>query len=208
MALLIGLVAAAARTMASNDDRGRQNYNNGYNNNGYNNGQYYDNQNNGYGNDYNRGYSNGYNNGYNGNNNNAAPYAAYAPQMRMSRRDERRMNKRMRKAERHARDADLVMSLMNSGSRGGSRSAAPSGPNMQPQPINGGMPYMQRGDNSRSQATYSPVSRGVMVSEPEGSQWRDVQSRNRSASREDLRPGSSSEGLPTYEQAVRKSGKS
>ncbi|KAL6701301.1 hypothetical protein J3F84DRAFT_3224 [Trichoderma pleuroticola] len=213
MALLIGLVAAAARTMANNDDHGRQNRNNGYNN-GYNNGQYYDNQSNGRGNNYNGGYPGGYNNGYNsgcgGNNNNynASPYAAYPPQMMVSRREERRMGRRMRKAERKARDADMVLSLMNSGSRAGPRAPIPPYSNTQPQPGNGGVPYMQRGDNSRSQAMYPPAQQGVMDPAPEGSQWRDIQSRDRPASRGDLHPASSSESLPTYEQVVRKSNKS
>ncbi|KAL6801103.1 hypothetical protein GGI42DRAFT_325665 [Trichoderma sp. SZMC 28013] len=217
MALLIGLVAAAARTMANHDDHGRQNRNNGYNN-GYNNGQYYDNQSNGRSNNYNGGYPSGYNNGYNsgynngcgGNNNNynASPYAAYPPQMMGSRREERRMNRRMRKAERKARDADMVLSLMNSGSRAGPRSPVPQYSNMQSQPGNGGVPYMQRGDNSRSQAMYPPAQQGVMEPESEGSRWRDVQSRDRPTSRGDMHPASSSESLPTYEQVVRKSGKS
>ncbi|KAL6816473.1 hypothetical protein J3E69DRAFT_95171 [Trichoderma sp. SZMC 28015] len=216
MALLIGLVAAAARTMANHDDNGRQNRNNNGYNNGYNNGQYYDNQSNGrsnnygggYPNGYNSGYNNGYNNGCSGNNYNASPYAAYPPQMMVSRREERRMGRRMRKAERKARDADMVLSLMNSGSRAGRRSPVPQYSNMQPQPGNGGVPYMQRGDNSRSQAMYHPAQQGVMDPEPEGSSWRDVQSRDRPTSRGDLHPASSSESLPTYEQVVRKSGKS
>ncbi|KAK4066181.1 uncharacterized protein Triagg1_8249 [Trichoderma aggressivum f. europaeum] len=205
--LLIGLVAVAARTMANKDDDGRQNRNNGYGN-GYNNDQYYDNQSNGRSNNYTGGYPSGYNNGSGGNNNyNTPPYAAYPPQMVVGRREERRMSRRMRKAERKARDADMVLSLMNSGSRAGPRSAVPPYSNtMQPQPGNGGVPYMQRGDSSRSQAMYPPAQQGVM--EPEGSQWRDVQSRDRPTSRGNLHPASSSEGLPTYEQVVRKSGKS
>ncbi|KAM6485011.1 hypothetical protein HDV62DRAFT_387793 [Trichoderma sp. SZMC 28011] len=212
MALLIGLVAAAARTMANHDDNGRQNRNNNGYNNGYNNGQYYDNQSNGRSNNYSGGYPNGYNNGYsNGcgsNNYNASPYAAYPPQMMVSRREERRMGRRMRKAERKARDADMVLSLMNSGSRAGRHSPVPQYSNMQPQSGNGGVPYMQRGDNSRSQAMYHPAQQGVIDPEPSGSQWRDVQSRDRPTSRGDLHPASSSESLPTYEQVVRKSGKS
>ncbi|KAL6794396.1 hypothetical protein J3E68DRAFT_372286 [Trichoderma sp. SZMC 28012] len=216
MALLIGLVAAAARTMANHDDNGRQNRNNNGYNNGYNNSQYYDNQSNGrsnnysggYPNSYNNSYNNGYNNGCGSNNYNASPYAAYPPQMMVSRREERRMGRRMRKAERKARDADMVLSLMNSGSRAGRRSPAPQYSNMQPQPGNGGVPYMQRGDNSRSQAMYHPAQQGVIDPEPSGSQWRDVQSRDRPTSRGDLHPASSSESLPTYEQVVRKSGKS
>ncbi|KAL7961112.1 hypothetical protein V8C34DRAFT_274734 [Trichoderma compactum] len=210
MALLIGLVAVAARTMANSDDHGRQNHNNGYNN-GYNNGQYYDNQSNGRGNNYyNDGYPSGYNNGCGGNNNyNASPNAAYPPHMMVSRREERRMNRRMRKAERKARDADMVLSLMSSGSRAGPRSPIPPYSNsMQPQPGNGGVPYMQRGDSSRSQAMYPPAQQGVMEPESGGSQWRDIQSRDRPTSRGDLHPASSSESLPTYEQVVRKSGKS
>ncbi|KAH0529968.1 hypothetical protein TsFJ059_004654 [Trichoderma semiorbis] len=214
MALLIGLVAAAARTMANHDDNGRQNRNNNGYNNAYSNGQYYDNQSNGRSNNYTGGYPNGYNNSYNngynngcgGNNYNASPYAAYPPQMMVSRREERRMGRRMRKAERKARDADMVLSLMNSGSRAG-RSPLPQYSNMPPQSGNGGVPYMQRGDNSRSQAMYPPAQQGVMNPEPEGSQWRDVQSRDRPTSRGDLHPASSSESLPTYEQVVRKSGK-
>ncbi|KAJ4862343.1 hypothetical protein T069G_03297 [Trichoderma breve] len=192
--------------MANHDDNGRQNRNNGYNN-GYSNGQYYDNQSNGRSNNYN-GYNNGYSNGCGGNNYNAFPYAAYPPQMMVSRREERRMNRRMRKAERKARDADMVLSLMNSGSRAGPRSTLPQYSNMQPQPGNGGVPYMQRGDNSRSQAMYHPAQQGIMDPEPEGSQWRDIQSRDRPTSRGDPHPASSSESLPTYEQVVRKSGKS
>ncbi|KAL7906219.1 hypothetical protein GGI35DRAFT_119555 [Trichoderma velutinum] len=191
--ILIGLVAVAARTMANNDDRGRQN----------NNGQYYDNQGNSRGNNFNT----GYNNGYGGNNLNAPPYAAYPPQMMVSRREERRMNKRMRKAERKARDADMVLSMMNSGSRAGPRSAVPPYSNMQPQPGNGGVPYMQRGDNS-SQAMYAPAQQGIMEPGPQGSQWRDIQTRDQPASRGDLHPASASEGLPTYEQVVSKPGKS
>lgn len=202
MALVIGLVAAAARAMSSNHDQDQRN--DGYNN-GYNNGQYGNNQSNGY----NGGYNSGYNNGHGSSNYNAAPcapYAAYAPQMTGSRRAGRRMGRRMRKA----RDVDMVMSFMSSGSRAGPASTAstvPPSTSMHPQPV-GGVSYVRQGDNPRARGMYPPESQGVMAPEPEGYQWRDAQSRDRPVSRGDRYAEGSSESLPTYEQAVRKSGKS
>ncbi|KAL7945174.1 hypothetical protein V8C42DRAFT_71961 [Trichoderma barbatum] len=203
MALVIGLVAAAARAISNSNDHDRHNYNH---NNGYNNGRYCNSHNNRHGNNYNSGYHNGYDNGYN--NNSPAPYAAYAPHSTGSRRQERRMNRKMRKADRKARDADMVLSLMSSGSRSGPRSPAPPCSSMHPQPVHGGVSYMHQGDSSRSHPVYYPPPQGNMAPEPEGYQWRHVQSRDRPGSREDLHPASSSESLPTYEQVVRQPGKS
>lgn len=195
MALVIGLVAAAARAMSSSShDHDQQNYNNGR----APNGQYYNNSR--YGNACSNGY--GYNNGYNSSyGSSPAPYAAYAPQMTGSRRAERRMHRRMRKAERKARDADMVMAFMGSGPRGAPRSAElVSHPQQVP-------PYTRYGESSssssraRSAAAYPPETQGVSTRAPE---YRD-----RPASQDEGHAARlSTESLPTYEQVVRRSGKS
>lgn len=192
MALVIGLVAAAARALASDHNGSNPGYNNN-NNNGYNNG-------------YN---SNGYaNNNYNGNN--AAPYAPYAAygschHMTGSRRATRRMERRMRKAERKAMEADMAMSLMNSRSR--SRAAAVPASS---QPVSGGVSY---GDGPASRGVYSSEAQGSVAGSyrdgmpagaPEGYRWRDEQSRDRSRDLGSSSARSSMDGLPSYEQAVQK----
>ncbi|KAL7793218.1 hypothetical protein V8C37DRAFT_378819 [Trichoderma ceciliae] len=200
MALVIGLVAAAARAVSSNT-HDRQNYNGsspGYN------GQHH-NGNTNHNNDY--GSSINYN---------TSPYAAYPPKMSGARRAGRRMNRTMRKAERKARETGgMVMALTGSGARSNPCSAPPL------QAVSGGVPYMryEYGDNPRARDMYPLESQGLMVgshashkpSGPEGYQWQaqDAQSFDRPASREDRHAGgSSTESLPTYEQVVRRSGKS
>jgi hypothetical protein len=126
MALVIGLVAAAARALASDHNGSNPGYNgNGqnYNNsNGYNNGYRHGCNSNAYNRGYNDGYSN--NNYYNGNNAApCAPYAAYGTQMSGSRRSTRRMERRMRKAERKAMERDMLW-LSLSRSRTGTLSAS------------------------------------------------------------------------------------
>ncbi|KAL6877087.1 hypothetical protein J3F83DRAFT_712601 [Trichoderma novae-zelandiae] len=193
MALVLGLVVAAAARAMSNNDHDRQpnyNYNSSRNDPYHTNHSYSNGRHNGCNSNYNNGYSD-----------NAPPYAAYPPQMTGSRRAERRMHRKMRKAERKARDADTVLSLV-SGSRGASRSAGPSCGSMHRQPVNGGVPCPGYGDSSRGRDVYPEPQRGVAPGS-EGLQWRDddtFESRHR--------PGSSSETLPTYEQAVRRSDKS
>ncbi|KAM0258487.1 hypothetical protein ACHAQJ_003826 [Trichoderma viride] len=208
MALVIGLVAAAARAMSgSGNDHDRQNYSNGGNP-GYNGNDQYHN-NNGYNNGYSRnGYSsNGYNNSYD-----TSPYAAYPPQgLTGGRRSSRRSNRRMRKAER----TDMVMSLIHSRSRAGPQAAAVP---VQPQPVSGGVPYMNYGGSPMPRAVYSSESQGPMAGSytsqmpppggPEGYRWRDEQSRDRPVSRQMGSASSSTDGLPTYEEAVHRSGKS
>ncbi|RFU81635.1 hypothetical protein TARUN_583 [Trichoderma arundinaceum] len=190
MALVIGLVAAAARAI-SNHDHDRQHYSSS--NPGYD-SRYYN------------------NNGYSSNSYNASPYAAYPSQMTGSRRACRRMNRKMRKAEREAREADMVMAFMGSGSRASPRSAML----VPPQHVDGGVPYMRHSDNLGARAMHPLESQGVtagshtshMPPGPEGYQWRDAQSHARPASRGDRHAGfTSTEGLPTYEQVVRRSGK-
>ncbi|GFP60042.1 hypothetical protein ACSS6W_005292 [Trichoderma asperelloides] len=211
MALVIGLVAAAARALASD-----HNNNPGYNGNGQN-------YNNGYNNGYNRnGYNDGYNNGYANNNYNYngngpaphAPYATYGTGGRSGCRATRRMERRMRKAERKAMQADMVMSLMNSGSR--SRAAVPP----PPQPASGGASYMNYGEGPAPRGVYSSEAQGVVAGSsrdrmpagaPEGYRWRDEQSRDRPVGRRDVgssSASSSTDGLPSYEQAVQKPRKS
>lgn len=196
MALVIGLVAAAARALASDHNGNGPNYNsnnNGYN--GYNNG--YDR------NGYTRGYNNGYANNNNYNGNNAAPHAPYAAygsctHMTGSRRGARRMERRMRKAERKAERNDMIMSLMNSGSR--SRAAAAPAPS---QPVSG-VSYTNYGEGPAPRGVSSSQAQGSVAGSyrdrmpsgaPEGYRWRDEQSRDRNG---DL------DGLPSYEQAVQK----
>lgn len=201
MALVIGLVAAAARALAS-DHNGNPGYNNGYNRNGYNNG-------------YNNGYAN---NNHNYNSNGPAPYAPYATYgtgRRSGCRATRRMERRMRKAERKAMEADMVMSFMNSGSR--SRAAVPPPP---PQPASGGVSYMNYGEGPAPRGVYSSEAQGVVsgsyrdrmpAGAPEGYRWRDEQSRDRPVGRRDVgssSASSSTDGLPSYEQAVQKPRKS
>ncbi|KAL7896953.1 hypothetical protein HDV63DRAFT_82397 [Trichoderma sp. SZMC 28014] len=199
MALVIGLVAAAARALASDHNGNGQNYNS--NNNGYSN-SYNNGYNNGYDrNGYTRGYNNGYaNNNYNGNNAPHAPYAAYGScTLTGSRRGTRRMERRMRKAERKAERNDMIMSLMSSGSR--SRAAAPS------QPVSG-VSYTNYGEGPAPRAVSSSQAQGSVAGSyrdrmpsgaPEGYRWRDEQSRD---GQRDL------DGLPSYEQAVQKPRKS
>lgn len=196
MALVIGLVAAAARALASDHNGSNPGYNG--------NGQNYNNTN-GYNNGYTRGYNNGYsNNNYNGNN--TAPYAPYAAygtcsHMTGSRRSTRRMERRMRKAERKAERNDMIMSLMSSGSR--SRAAAAPAPS---QPVSGvsytnyGGPAPRGVSSSEAQGSVAGSYRDRMPEgAPEGYRWRDEQSRG-------ARP--SMDGLPSYEQAVQKPRKS
>ncbi|PTB71443.1 hypothetical protein M440DRAFT_1395588 [Trichoderma longibrachiatum ATCC 18648] len=168
MALVLGLVAAAAKAISNNDDRHHNNSN------------------------------------YSGSRNdlccNSSPYAAYSPQITGSRRAERRMERKMRKEERKARNTDMLLSLMG-GSRGASGSTGLSGGSTtgithhQPVHGSGGVPYVGYNDNSRGRDVYPESQREH--------QWRnddDFESRERT--------GSSSEALPTYEQAVRRSDKS
>ncbi|TFB02568.1 hypothetical protein CCMA1212_005027 [Trichoderma ghanense] len=199
MALVLGLVAAAARAMSSNDDDRQQNHN--YNSSSRN--DLYRNPH-----SHNNGHHSCCNSDYSNNccNSTSSPYAAYPPQMTGSRRAERRMERKMRKAERKARNTDMLLSLM-SGSRGASGSTGLSGGSTSSahhhQPVHGGgVPYVGYGDSSRGRDVYPESQRGV-ASGSGGHQWRDgdaFQGRDR--------PESSSEALPTYEQAVRRSDKS
>lgn len=182
MALVLGLVAAAAKAISNNDDRHHNNSN----------------------------YSGSRNDLYCRNHHshncirhsccNSSPYAAYSPQITGSRRAERRMERKMRKEERKARNTDMLLSLMG-GSRGASGSTGLSGGSTtgithhQPVHGSGGVPYVGYNDNSRGRDVYPESQREH--------QWRnddDFESRERT--------GSSSEALPTYEQAVRRSDKS
>ncbi|KAM0459829.1 hypothetical protein ACHAPV_000079 [Trichoderma viride] len=210
MALVIGLVAAAARALASDHNGSNPGYNG--------NGQNYNNSN-GYNNGYNsNGYTRGYNNGYANNNyngNNAAPYAPYAAygtctHMTGSRRSTRRMERRMRKAERKAERNDMVMSLMSSGSRSRAAVPAPS------QPV-GGVSYTNYGEGPAPRGVYSSEAQGsaagsyrdrMPVGAPEGYRWRDEQSRDRNRDVGSSSARSSMDGLPSYEQAVQKPRKS
>ncbi|KAH0489214.1 hypothetical protein TgHK011_009655 [Trichoderma gracile] len=183
MALVIGLVAAAAKAMSSNDHDRHQNNN-------YNSGR----------NDLFRNHHSCCNSHHNSCcNSTSSPYAAYSPQVTGSRRAERRMERKMRKAERKARNTDMLLSLVG-GSRAAAGSTGLSGGNTtsaQHQPVQGGggVPYVGYGDSSRGRNVYPESQRGQ--------QWRDdddFQGRER--------PESSEEALPTYEQAVRRSDKS
>lgn len=190
MALVIGLVAAAARALASDHNGSNPGYNGNNNNNGYNNGYN--------SNGYTRGYNNGYaNNNYSGNN--AAshvPFAAYGTCSHMTSRDRatRRMERRMRKAERKAERNDMIMSLMSSGSR--SRAAGPA----LSQPVSG-VSYTNYGQAPAAGSYRDRMPSGA----PEGYRWRDEQSRDRSR---DLGSSSATDGLPSYEQATQKPRKS
>jgi hypothetical protein len=216
MALVIGLVAAAARALASDHNGSNPGYNgNGqnYNNsNGYNNGYRHGCNSNAYNRGYNDGYSN--NNYYNGNNAApCAPYAAYGTQMSGSRRSTRRMERRMRKAERKAMERDMIASLMSSGSRSRAAGPAPS----QPQPVSGGVSYTNYGEGPAPRGVYSSEAQGsasgsyrdrMPAGAPEGYRWRDEQSRDRSRDLASSSAMASSDGLPSYEQAVQKPRKS
>lgn len=197
MALVIGLVAAAARALASDHNGSNPGYNGSgqnSNNNGYTNGYN--------SNGYTRGYNNGYaNDNYNGNNaTHYVPYAAYGTCSHMtgSRRSTRRMERRMRKAERKAERNDMIMSLITSGSR--SRAAAAPASS---QPVSG-VSYRNHGQGPAPRGVSSSEAQGSVAGScrdriPEGYRWRDEQSRS---------ARSSMDGLPSYEQAVQKPRKS
>ncbi|KAK1254573.1 hypothetical protein MKX08_008568 [Trichoderma sp. CBMAI-0020] len=186
MALVIGLVAAAARALASDNNGSGQNYNNGYNSNGY---------------------TRGYNNNYSSNH--AAshvPFAEYGTCSHMTSRDRatRRMERRMRKAERKAERNEMIMSLMSSGSR-----RAPSQPVSGVSYTNYGQGPAPRGVYSEAQGSVAGSYRDRMPSgAPEGYRWRDEQSRDRSRDLGSSGAGPSMDGLPSYEQAVQKPRKS
>ncbi|EGR48380.1 uncharacterized protein TRIREDRAFT_107715 [Trichoderma reesei QM6a] len=195
MALVIGLVAAAAKAISSNDNDRHQNNNHSR----FRDGLYHHHNSH---NSHNSGHHSCCNSHHNSCcNTTSSPLAAYSPLLTGSRRAERRMERKLRKAERKGRNTDMLLSMMG-GSRGASGSTGLSGDSATAsthhhhQPGHGGgVPYVGYGESSRG--------RDVSPESQRGHQWRDddeFQGHERT--------GSSSEALPSYEQAVRRSDKS